>query len=568
MAGQAPAFHRASDPAHLVSGQRHLVELFLSSFFINVVALALPLSMLQIYDRILPNHNMATLDLLALGVISALILEMLLRTLREGLAGLVSARFEHRGHYESLRRLLSLPMSRFEKDGGGTHLERLSSVDKLRDFHGGRMLLALADLPFIGIFLFVILFLGGWLVFVPILMTAVFVMVSLHQGDKLRSATEETGEQYERRFNFMLETLSGIQTVKALSAEAQMLRRFERLLENAISGRHILAIRQGAVQMLGAIFTQALTVGTVAFGAMLVVDHQMTVGSLGACTMLAGRIAPPVQAALSVWLRRQSNTMAEQRVAETFAIALDEDKDPLVIDKGVLTLDNVCYGRRPDGSWLLDSVSLTLRPGDSISIRGANGSGKSLLLWLMTGHLVPEQGRVLVDGQDLANVRRDDLWQATGFLGEHGELVAGTFLENLTLFDHERERTALAVAEELGLNEFAASLAQGFDAPLGGRIGSALPRGVIQRISIARILALDPAVILFDDANTLLDGASDQLLMQAMQRRMKDRAFVIVSHRPSTLKIAQCHYELVAGRLVPLPGPDGVVRAVPPEQGA
>lgn len=119
MAGQVPAFHRASDPAHLVSGQRHLVELFLSSFFINVVALALPLSMLQIYDRILPNHNMATLDLLALGVISALILEMLLRTLREGLAGLVSARFEHRGHYESLRRLLSLPMSRFEKDGGG-----------------------------------------------------------------------------------------------------------------------------------------------------------------------------------------------------------------------------------------------------------------------------------------------------------------------------------------------------------------------------------------------------------------------------------------------------------------
>lgn len=430
------------------------------------------------------------------------------------------------------------------------------------------MLLALADLPFIGLFLLVILFLGGWLVFVPVLMTAIFVFISLHQGEQLRSATEETGEQYERRFNFMLETLSGIQTVKALTAEAQMLRRFERLLENAISGRHVLAIRQGAVQMMGSVFTQALTVGTVAFGAMLVVDHQMTVGSLGACTMLAGRIAPPVQAALSVWLRRQSNTMAEQRVAETFSIALDDDKEPLSVEKGVLTLENICHGHRPDGSWLLDSISLTLRPGDSISIRGSNGSGKSLLLWLMTGHLAPERGRVLLDGQDLVRMRRDDLWQATGFLAEHGELVAGSFLENLTLFDSERERTALAIAEELGLNEFAASLALGFDTPLGGRIGSALPRGVVQRISIARVLALDPAVILFDDANILLDGASDQLLTQAIQRRMKDRAFVIVSHRPSTLKIAQCHYELVAGRLVLLSGPDDVARTVLPEGGA
>ena len=110
----------------------------------------------------------------------------------------------------------------------------------------------------------------------------------------------------------------------------------------------------------------------------------------------------------------------------------------------------------------------------------------------------------------------------------------------------------MSVAEELGLNEVASSLPQGFDAPFGGKIGSSLPRGVIQRIAIARVFALDPAVFLFDDANTLLDGASDQLLTKAIERRKKDHAFVIVSHRPSTLRIAQCHYELVGGRLLPV----------------
>ena len=552
MSGRLPAFHHVSGPEQLVSGQRHLFELFSASFFINIVALALPLSMLQVYDRILPNQNTATLDLLVLGVLSAIFLEVMLRTLREGIAGLVSARFEHRGHYESLYRLLSLPMAQFEKGGSGTHLERLSSIDKLRDFHGGKMLLALADLPFVGIFLLVLMFLGGWLVFVPIIIAAVFVYVSLKQSDHLRRITEETGEQHERRFNFVLETLSGIQTVKALSAESQMLRRFERLLEGSMPGRRDLAVRQGAVQMMGAVFTQTLTVCTVALGAILVVDQQMTVGSLGACTMLAGRIAPPVQAALSVWLRRQSNVLAEQRVAETFTIARESAREPLTITQGVLTLEGVCHGHRSDGSWLLNDVSLTLKPGDSISIRGANGSGKSLLLWLMTGHLTPEKGRVLIDGQDLSQVRRDELWQAASLLSEQGEVVEGTFLENLTLFDLERERQALSVSEELGLNEVASSLAQGFDAPLGGKIGSSLPRGVIQRIAIARVFALSPAVFLFDDANTLLDGASDQLLMKAIERRMESHVFVIVSHRPSTLRIARCHYEFVDGRLLPV----------------
>ena len=168
------------------------------------------------------------------------------------------------------------------------------------------MLLALADLPFIGIFLLVLMFLGGWLVFVPLIITAIFVSISLRQSVHLRRITEETGEQYERRFNFILETLSGIQTVKALSAESQMLRRFERLLEGSILGRRSLAVRQGAVQMMGGVFTQTLTVlYPVAFEMRLLMTK--AVGSLRRVRCCQAELLP-VQAALSVWLRRQATS--------------------------------------------------------------------------------------------------------------------------------------------------------------------------------------------------------------------------------------------------------------------
>lgn len=532
--------------ADLVRGQRHLGELLVASLFINIVGLALPLAMLQVYDRILPNQSHATLDMLVLGVGAAIVIEALLRQSRESLAGLTAARFTHRGHAESLRRLLGMSMPEFEKEGSGSQLERLGAIDKLADQIGGRTLLAVVDAPFVLVFVGVIGFLGGYLALVPLGTAFVFVALSLLQSRMLGKATEDTAEQDERRYNFMLETLSGIHTVKAMAAESQMLRRFERLLDNTIDSRHTVALRNGSVQILGGLLSQITTALTVGFGAMLVVQQEMTVGSLAACTMLAGRVAPPVQAAVQALLRRRTTATARRRVEETFALRVEDNRLrlPALDGPGRLTLEGVGHGR------LFDGVDLTLEPGQAISIRGGNGSGKSLLLWLMTGQVPPERGRVTIGGQDLSEVDTHSLQHAIGLLPEQGSLINGTLLENLTLFDPDREASALAVAEELGLNDIAATLPQGFDAPMGGRIGSVLPRGVVQRVAIARVMALNPGILLFDDANALLDGASDQLLMEALRRRKGRQSLVIVSHRPSTLKLADRHFELQDGRLV------------------
>lgn len=537
--------------SQLVAGQRHLVELSLVSLLINLVALALPLTMLQVYDRILPNANIATLDVLVLGVGLAILVEIFLRQLRESLAAGIAARFEHRGHVLSLTRLLRMPMADFEKDGDGSHLERLAAVDQLRDQVGGRSFIALVDFPFVFIYLGVIYFLGQELVLVPLGLAVLFTIIALGQGMLLQKVAEDTAVQDERRHNFMIETLGGIHTVKALAAEAQMLRRFERLLENAIGGRRQVALRNASVQMMAALFSQFTTVLVVAGGALLVMDNRMTVGSLAACTMLAGRITPVVQGALSVWLRRQTLRMARRRVASTFAIPDAGNRPAMPEMRGAakLELRGLGHGRRGDGRRQVSGIDLTLEPGESISIRGDNGSGKSLLLWLMTGQLTPDEGRVLLDDVDLSTVDAGSLNRHIGYLSDQGDLIQGTLLENLTLFDREREAAAMQVAEELGLNDVAAYLSQGFEAKLGGRIADILPRGVVQRVAIARVLALEPRVILFDDAAMLLDGSAETLLMDAIRRRKGFCTLVIVSHRPSTLKVADRHFELVDGTL-------------------
>ncbi len=547
-------------PHHVVRGQRYMLELVMSSILINLMALALPLALLQVYRRILPNHSVDTLTALALGVGAALMIEASLRQLREYIAGWIAARFEHRAHIEALRRLLHMPMARYETQGSGSYVERLGAIDQIRDQVGGRSLVAMVDLPFVLIFLGVMAALGGVLVLVPAGLMVVFAIVVFLSGPGMRRLVDSNTELAERRQNFMLETLRGIHGVKAMAAESQMIRRFERLLEQATTGRAKLSLSHAAVNSIGAMFSQMSVVLVVAGGAILAIQGHLTVGAMAACTLLAGRVIPPVQAALQVWLRRQTLRAARQRVDSLFAMpdpTLEEKRPPMPPVKGFITLDNIVHGQSREGHPLLDGVTLELQAGECISIQGGNGSGKSLLLWLMTGQLLPDDGRVLVDGHDLAEYDPRTLYRRIGFMSEHGELIQGTLLDNLTMLDPAREEAALAAAEEVGLNEVAASLAQGYDAELGGKIGAALPAGVIQRIAIARVLAMEPAVLLFDDANSQLDGPSDRLVMEALKRRMGRHTIVVISHRPSTLKLGQRHFRLAEGRLEDIgqPGP-------------
>ncbi len=543
----------------------NIFDLALSSVFLNVLGLAMPMTLLQVYDRILPNKSTGTMVLLLLGVLGALLLESTLNYCRSWVTGWVGAKFEYKAGCVGLGRLLMTSIDTFEKEGAGVHLERMNSLGTVREFYAGQAVLTLLDLPFAILYLSLVALMGGWLVLVPIVLLAAFAFTAARVGVKLRAAIEKRMVADDRRFNFLIEVLGGIHSVKAMSMEAQMVRRYERLQESCAKGNYDVALDSANALGVSSFFSQLTVISVVALGCLLVVKGNMTTGGLAACSMLSGRAMTPLQKALGVWTRFQTFVLARKRIAELFELKAEavEHMPTLPPVKGRITLENVSFRFGEKLPYVISDVDIDVAEGECIGISGGNGSGKSTLLALMQGALRPSAGRVLVDGLDISAFDPQTVREQVAYLPQSGVLFQGTILQNITLFRPDLEDVAVEMAALLGLDEVVATMAFGFDTPVGDGAYDSLPRGIKQRIAIARALVNNPRCVMFDEANTAIDTAGDNFLRVWLERAKGKRTLVLVTHRPSLLKLADRIFDLNGGRLVPRPPRDaGEVKRV------
>lgn len=529
-----------------------MFDMLVASLFINLLSLAMPLSLLQIYDRILPNNSLNTFALLIAGVVIALLLEAALRIGRSYLSGWVGARFEHMAGCAALERVLSTSVNDFEKEGSGVHLERLSSLSTLKEFYAGQAILTLFDLPFALIFLMLISYLAGNLVFVPIGLIILFALNAWRIGGHLRGSLAERMVADERRFNFIIEVLTGIHTLKSMAMETQMLRRYERLQEACARTDYDVTRYSSSAMNLGALYSQLTMFGIVGVGSTFVIDGDLTVGGLAACTMLSGRAMQPLQRAVGIWARFQSIQLARGKLRELFELQPETQGDLPVIGNdfnGKIELRNVGLSFSEDAPPLFEGVNLKVEPGQIIGISGGNASGKSSLLYLMMGAMRTSLGEVLVNDENINELDPTSVRRKIAYLPQHGVLFNGTILENLTMFQPELEEKGLRLARLLGLDEVVARMPLGYDTPVGNGAYDSLPRGIKQRVAIARALMSDPCVLLFDEANAAMDSAGDRVLTEFLNQARGKRTLILVSHRPSLLKMADEIYDLEDGRL-------------------
>ncbi|EKV32941.1 hypothetical protein C882_0024 [Caenispirillum salinarum AK4] len=530
------------------------LPLAVATIFMNLLALALPLALLQVYDRIIPNSSVGTLTVLALGVGAAMILEVSLRLARGGLTSWLAARFEHRAGTAAFEHVLRAPTHVVERRGAGDLLERMSAIFQLKDHYADSGLTLLLDLPFAMLFLGLIWALGGNLVWVPAIGLALFALVMLWHGLRLRGAVKDYNTVRDRRLSFNIEVLSGMHGVKSLAMEGQMLQRYSRLQESVARADHAVVLRNASALTLATLFSQLIMVGTVALGSVYVVNNMLTVGALAACTLLAGRAAQPVQRAVGMWTRLQSVSLNKARAGDLFALpqAVRPARPHDRAIEGRVTLRKVTfsYDAEAGAAPLFKTVDLDVAPGECIGISGTNGSGKSTLLRLMRGALTPTEGQVLLDGVPVENWSPRALEHGgIGYLPSEAQLFRGTLLDNLTMFRRDLREPALDAARQLGLDDVVAAFPNGYLTTVAGGAADAMPRGIRQRIAIARVLALDPRVILFDEANTAMDGPGDEALRAHMERLKGDRTLVLVSLRPSLLKLADRRFEIVGNGL-------------------
>ncbi len=533
--------------------RKYLPELGLASVVLNVLALVIPITLTQVYDRVIPHQSGATLGMLAAGVFLVLALEAGVKMGRSYVVGWVGAAFDYKLSCAAFRRLLDTPVGEYERDGSGVHMERLQATAHVREFYSGQALLALFDLPFAILYLSIIAVLGGWLVVAPLTLLAIFMAVTLAHGYRLRNDIRRRVEIEERRFSFLGEALAGIHSVKALAMEAIMQRRYERLQEaNALRSMEGSQNSLTALN-LGALFSQITTVVVVAAGTYAVIGGRMTPGALAACILLAGRSLQPVQSALAMWVRFQSFLMARSQIEKVFELtpAANAGGPKLACTRGDVRLEGVCFTFSGESAPIFTDLSLSAAPGECIAIVGDSGTGKSALLGLVNGALVPTAGRVLIDGADIHGCDPSSIARQIGYLPQQGILFNGTVLENITMFDEDLEPQAMHISQRLGLDRAVATMRNGYDTRVGVGTAESLPSGVKQRIAIARALAHDPRIILFDEANIAIDSAGDEFLRAHLQSLKGSRTMILVTHRPSLLKLADRVLTLRNGRLVP-----------------
>ncbi|WP_417667489.1 peptidase domain-containing ABC transporter [Roseibium sp.] len=523
----------------------------ISSVLINLLGLAMPLTILQVYDRILPNESTDTLLVLMLGLVVVLFLDATLKIIRSFTVGWLAASFSHKAHLEAIRRILysrsdsksSAPMSQ--------QLDSLRSLQSLSDQYGSPARLLIVDLPASLMFLAVLFVIGGPVGFVPLILLAVFTFKTSRLNEKLNELITKRAIQDQRKYDFIIEILSGLSTIKSLALEPLIMRRFERLQKQiGEQGYDYIELSNNARNVSG-LFTSLTTVFVVAVGAVLTFNGYISVGAVAACTLLAGQVVQPLLRGITHWtdMQRISHDFKEAgQLFETPAQNLTIDE--FVDVRGAITLDNVSYQHASGAIVPLHDVSIKIDAGECIAFDGTDAGGRSTLMRLLSGDLAPTAGSIEIDGHDLFGDAQRSLRKQIAYVDNDAQVFSGSILQNLTLFGSQADpRKARLAADLIGLEKDIHLLPLGYDTMLGGGLDENLTGSFIQRIAIARALTGEPKVLLLDDANGALDMPGETALINALQRIKGQLTILIVSHRPSFRAIADRQLTLEGGRL-------------------
>jgi len=530
-----------------------------SSIIINLLALAFPLLMLQLYDRILPHQSTETLGLLALAVAVAIGLEAFIRVIRSYTTAWIAARFEHRAMNAVAERYLAEGLHDFERKGTGTSLDGFKSVSSLKYHYSGQTFQQLMDLPFTLLYVLIVFLLSPWLGLLLTFGYMLFVYLTWKNGHQDQALVKEQKQSDLRRANFLSETLGNVHTLKSMTMESLMMRRYERLQESCAN---VMSRITYAIDMslgIGNIFSPLMNMFIVAIGAWLVISNHLSNGELAACLLLGMRALSPLQRLGAIWNKYQQDEVMRDNLAAIIrqpglAVELDE-VDVLTqaanrpLESASIHMENVSYrfpGLKTD---IFTNLSLDIKAGECIALKGASGSGRSTLLQLMAGIIHPTEGQVLIDGKDVLTIPFKEISEWVAYLPQKALMFEGSLLDNISVFDPLRIDRALSTAKSLGLGDFVSKMPRGWDSAVGDMASDSLPPGFRQRIAIVRALSNQPKVILFDDATSVMDSEGDIAFLRFMEAVKGKVTIVLISQRPSFLRLADRDLYLQDGQL-------------------
>jgi ATP-binding cassette subfamily C protein LapB len=514
------------------------------SFAINLLALALPLSIMQVYDRVIPNRSLATLFYLFLSLTLAILVEYVLKTSRSALLSWHATQFVEKVENEAISRFLRAPNGAFERDPAAVNVNRYAAAAELADYHSGQARLISIDLPFAIIALGVMAIVGGAMVLVPAVLFFFFAALAIGRAREFRKILDARTAQDNRKYDFIAEMLAGIHTVKVMAMEPQMQRRFERL-QQAVAESTMASILTGQANQTSAqLYGSISQLIVVAIGGSLVVNDHLTMGALACCTMLSGQILQPLLRAISLWTEKES---VDHRRAEVRSLLELSPVEPALAARpetvGDIQFERLQFTYDAASDFALGVLDLSIKAGTIVGIKGKDGSGRTTLLKLLQGDIEPTSGRITIGNVSTVQPKFQAIRRCIAYVGAAPVIFSGTIMENLTIFSPEKRDFARKMSQLLGLETIINLLPDGYETMLGRGIGDDLPTSTAQQVNIVRALTTKPRILALDEANMVLDAIAEPALIRALETLRGHLTVIVVTHRPSLL--ALCDRQIV-----------------------
>lgn len=529
-------------------------QVLLASFFIQTIALITPLFFQVVVDKVLVHQSWTTLDILVMGLCAVAVFDTALQALRAYVLTHTTSRIDVTLGARLFEHLLNLPLAYFHARRVGDTVARVRELETIRGFLTGSALTAALDALFVVVFLSVMFSYSIPLTFIIVGTIPLYVGLCAVVSPILKARVEEKFRRNADSQAFLVESINGLDTIKSTAIEPQFRRRWNDQLAAYVQASFRAANLAANASQTAQLISKITNAAVLWLGASLVIQSEMTVGMLVAFNMLSGQVISPILRLAQLWQEFQQVGVSIARLGDVLNTKAELSHASALTNlptlQGAVTFDHVTFRYQPDTSPAIQDVTFSITPGEVIGLVGASGSGKSTLANLIQRLYIPEKGRILIDGNDIARIDPTWLRRQLGVVSQKTFLFHRSIRENIALTAPGAPiERVMAAAKLSGAHDFIIKLPDGYDTMVGEH-GSTLSGGQAQRLAIARALISNPRLLIFDEATSALDYESEQIIQAHMQQICRGRTVFIIAHRLSTVRNANRIFVMQSGQIV------------------